>query len=134
MATKRYYAVARGKESGVITESWFECESLVKGFSGAKFKGFMVKREAETYLKTFKDAKPKVIKPKKNKQGYIDVRNYEAVDYLGTFIPATDKKDKYGFYKPAYYMKNGVRHANYGRTIGENYVPFTGDCSLAPWV
>ncbi len=132
MAKKNYYAVREGIESGVIVEEWYDCERLVKGHKGAKFKGFVTMREAKSYLQGYKPVQ-KQNQEKKNKQGYIDTRDYEASEYLGTFLPATDKKDKYGAYKPAYYMKQGVRHANYGRTIGENYVPYTGDESVVPW-
>ena len=133
MAKNRYYAVRKGSKSNVIVDSWYECEALVKGVSGAIFKGFPNIILAEEFLdkKAVKWDKSKQVK--KNKQGYTDTRILDAAEFTGVFIPATDKKDKYGFYKPAYYMKEGVRHANHGRTIGENYVPFTGDESVAPW-
>ncbi len=46
---KKYYAVAVGRESGIFT-SWATAEQQVKGFPGAKYKGFPSKEEAETWL------------------------------------------------------------------------------------
>lgn len=49
MAPKKYYAVLKGRKTGVFT-SWEECEEQVKGFSGALYKSFKTMREAETAL------------------------------------------------------------------------------------
>ncbi|XP_064383277.1 uncharacterized protein LOC135331917 isoform X2 [Halichondria panicea] len=48
---KSYYAVRRGRKTGVYT-SWDKCQAQVNGFSGAVFKGFSTKSEAEAYAKT----------------------------------------------------------------------------------
>lgn len=47
---KKFYAVRAGKTPGIYT-TWAECQNQVKGFSGAEFKGFATKEEAEWYLK-----------------------------------------------------------------------------------
>lgn len=47
---KNYYAVKMGTEPGIY-ESWQECESVIKGFSGAKYKSFKTREDAEMYLK-----------------------------------------------------------------------------------
>lgn len=49
MAAKKYYAVKKGKITGVFT-SWEECRDSVEGYSGAEYKGFALRREAEAYL------------------------------------------------------------------------------------
>ena len=49
MATKSVYAVAVGRKRGLFT-SWKETEPLVKGFSGAKFKGFTSEHEATVWF------------------------------------------------------------------------------------
>ncbi len=49
MASKKYYAVAKGRETGVFT-SWKECEKQIKGFSGALYKSFKTKEEAEAVM------------------------------------------------------------------------------------
>ena len=50
MAKKKFYAVASGRKPGIYT-SWPEAEAQVKGFGGAKFKGFASRAEAETWMK-----------------------------------------------------------------------------------
>ena len=49
MAKKKYYAYQVGKEKGVV-DSWEECERIVAGVPGAKFKGFVMQEEAEKWL------------------------------------------------------------------------------------
>lgn len=49
MAAKKFYAVKKGKITGVFS-SWEACKSAVDGFSGAEYKGFPTKEEAEQYL------------------------------------------------------------------------------------
>ncbi|MDZ7962838.1 MAG: ribonuclease H family protein [Aulosira sp. DedQUE10] len=49
MASKKYYAVLHGRETGIFT-SWAECEKQIKGFSGAVYKSFKTRREAEEAL------------------------------------------------------------------------------------
>ncbi len=49
MAKKKYYAVRKGKETGLF-ETWDECRAQVDGFSGAEYKSFSSKEEADEYL------------------------------------------------------------------------------------
>lgn len=49
MAAKKYYAVKKGKVTGVFTE-WAECRNSVDGFPGAEYKGFATREEAVAYL------------------------------------------------------------------------------------
>ena len=49
MASKKYYAVLKGRKPGVFT-SWKDCEQQIKGFSGALYKSFKTKEEAEGAL------------------------------------------------------------------------------------
>lgn len=49
MAGKKYYAVKRGKTTGIF-KSWEECKASVDGYSGAEYKGFALLEEAEAYL------------------------------------------------------------------------------------
>lgn len=46
---KKYYSVAVGRKPGIY-ESWSEAEAQVKGFGGAKFKGFPTRKEARDWL------------------------------------------------------------------------------------
>lgn len=49
MAKKKWYAVKKGKKPGIYTE-WPKAETQVKGFPGAKFKGFPSEQEAKLWL------------------------------------------------------------------------------------
>ncbi len=49
MAAKKYYAVKKGKVTGVF-KSWEECRAAVEGYSGAQYKGFSTLEEARAYL------------------------------------------------------------------------------------
>lgn len=46
MAKKKYYVVWSGKNTGIF-ETWDECKAQVNGVSGAKFKSFQSREEAE---------------------------------------------------------------------------------------
>lgn len=45
----KYYAVRAGRKTGVFT-SWEECKKQVNGYSGAEYKSFATKKEAEDYV------------------------------------------------------------------------------------
>lgn len=48
MAKKnKYYVVWKGRETGIFSD-WDNCEKQVKGFEGAKYKGFPTEQEAKT--------------------------------------------------------------------------------------
>lgn len=44
-----FYAVKVGKQPGIY-KTWDECKEQVNGFSGAVYKGFRTKKEAEEFL------------------------------------------------------------------------------------
>ncbi|NEU31856.1 ribonuclease H [bacterium LRH843] len=46
MAKKKYYVVWSGRKTGIFS-TWAECEAQVKGYTGARFKSFPSKEEAE---------------------------------------------------------------------------------------
>ena len=46
MAKKKIYAVRKGNKTGLFY-SWDECKKAVHGYSGAEYKGFLTKEEAE---------------------------------------------------------------------------------------
>ncbi len=49
MAKKKFYAVACGRKPGIYT-SWPEAELQVKGYGGARYKGFVSRDEAEAWM------------------------------------------------------------------------------------
>lgn len=48
---KKYYAVKKGHKIGVF-DNWADCSKQVHGYSGAMYKSFEDKKEAENYLNT----------------------------------------------------------------------------------
>ncbi|MBR1930365.1 MAG: ribonuclease H family protein [Lachnospiraceae bacterium] len=51
MAAKKYYAVKKGKSTGIFN-TWEECRACVDGYSGAEYKGFATMEEARSYMGT----------------------------------------------------------------------------------
>ena len=49
MAKKKIYAVAKGKTVGLF-DTWEACKNSVDGFSGAVYKSFTDKGEAQAFL------------------------------------------------------------------------------------
>lgn len=49
MAKKKFYAVASGRKTGIFN-TWSEAEAQVKGFGGAKYKGFASRTEALAWM------------------------------------------------------------------------------------
>ncbi|MDO9041102.1 MAG: ribonuclease HI [Desulfocapsaceae bacterium] len=50
MTKKKFYAIAIGHRPGIY-DNWPEAEKQVKGYAGAKFKGFTDRAEAEAWLR-----------------------------------------------------------------------------------
>ncbi len=60
MSRKRYYAVARGRQTGVFRE-WFGpggAEDQIKSYPDARYQGFTTKSEARKWLKEFRESSP----------------------------------------------------------------------------
>ncbi len=49
MVKKNFYAVKKGRTPGIY-KTWAECQKNVTGFSGAVFKGFETRKEAEEFM------------------------------------------------------------------------------------
>lgn len=49
MAKTKFYAVRKGRQTGVFS-SWDECKTQIQGFSGAVYKSFETREEAESYM------------------------------------------------------------------------------------
>lgn len=70
MATK-FYGVKKGRIPGVYT-TWKDCQAQVIGFSGAIYKGFLSKEEANDFVKD-------VVNENKEKTGSEKVQNKEKI-------------------------------------------------------
>ena len=55
MAKKKFYAVHKGVRPGVY-RTWAEAEPLVKGFAGARFKGFASQEAADYFFRTGRES------------------------------------------------------------------------------
>lgn len=51
---KNFYAVAKGRVVGIF-DTWSECEEQIIGFSGAKFKKFGDKNQAQEFIDKYRD-------------------------------------------------------------------------------
>jgi ribonuclease HI len=49
MATKKFYAIAKGRKPGIY-EAWPVAQAQVQGYPGAIFKGFSTRAEAQSWL------------------------------------------------------------------------------------
>ena len=49
MAAKKFYAVKKGKITGVF-DNWNDCKASVDGYPGAEYKGFATLEEAREYM------------------------------------------------------------------------------------
>jgi ribonuclease HI len=65
MAKKKFYAVASGRKPGIYT-TWSEAEAQVKGYGGAKYKGFPSRSEAEDWMDDPQYERKKTKKQKKD--------------------------------------------------------------------
>ncbi len=50
MAPKKFYAVAKGRRPGIY-DNWPEAKTQIDGFTGALYKGFTSRKEAEEWMK-----------------------------------------------------------------------------------
>ena len=67
---KKFYAVARGRKTGIFT-AWFgdgNAESQIRGFAGARYKGFTTIDDARDWLRKMESA-PSAVKPAGKRSG-----------------------------------------------------------------
>jgi len=81
MASKKFYAVKKGRSVGIF-RTWDECKKQVNKYSGAEFKSFATKEEAEKYLGNKKRGKRKG--NKKKLVAYVD-GSYNERENLGGY-------------------------------------------------
>jgi len=73
MAAKEYYAVVKGHKTGIFKEPWETVQTYLKGFSGARYKGFFSRAEAEKwYAENVEAARPA---PRGGIAAYVDGSN-----------------------------------------------------------
>lgn len=80
----KVYAVAVGRKCPAITKTWEACESLVKGFPGAKYKAFGTEEDAKNWL----GVNPS--KPDHKFYAYVDGSFIDGVAYAAYVIVRDD--------------------------------------------
>lgn len=85
MAKQKFYAVKVGRVPGIYT-SWDDCKKQVDGFSGAKYKSFKLRNEAEAYLSSSSNDQSE-----KNEKSYV-----EAIAYVDGSYDDSKKAFAYG--------------------------------------
>lgn len=117
MAAKKFYAVKKGKITGVFT-AWADCKASVDGFPGAEYKGFATREEAVSYLgvdENLTGAQVSDIQTTVEKQ-----QNYETVPgRLLVYVDGSydDSLPKYAF-GCVFLLEDGVVRLAYGN--GDN--------------
>lgn len=108
MAGKKYYAVKNGRETGIFL-SWDACKAQVQGYSGALYKGFATREEAELYLAESASGN-KAAQYADCEQNFLQLSTGEMVAYVdGSF---SVEKHCYAFGAVIFYA--GVEHHFYG--------------------
>lgn len=106
MPKTKYYAVKVGKETGIF-DKWDQCSKQVIGYTGAQYKSFKTKEEAENYLN---DSYLNDVQEKKER--YIPNQDLDYIFCDGSEIKGTDKAG-YGVYYPRYNLRES-RHLHGG--------------------
>ena len=108
---KKYYAYQLPDGKSGVTDNWPECERIVKGNRGARFKGFKTKTEASTWLGS--GARYEIKVKKKMKDGiYFDAGTGRGE---GVEISVTDNDGKD--------MLEQVLHADLINRHGKHLLP-----------
>lgn len=90
--TKKYYAVRQGKKIGIFT-SWDDCKKNVNGYSGAEYKSFKSKIDAEKYMN---DRKQYTVQKEKNIDEIIVKDKDRAIAYVDGSYKKKTKEFSYG--------------------------------------
>lgn len=115
-----FYAVKKGRQPGIFS-TWAECEKQVKGFSGAAYKKFKSKTEAENFIgdhSTTSTATTKCFKSsaKRSRSSLEEAIEQRRIEELlrealenEEMLPSSSKKQKNNDYKipPAQLKKYG---------------------------
>lgn len=73
MAKKKYYAVRKGKETGIFYDTWDVVNArCILGFSGAEFRGFSTEAQANEYMNNAQEEIIEKDVPKETPIIYVD--------------------------------------------------------------
>jgi ribonuclease HI len=84
MSKAKYYAVIKGRQTGIFT-TWSKCEEQVKGFSGAVFKSFSTRGEAEAAIE-LADQNGKLLEQAKSQQRITRAQTFTSSNFIENSI------------------------------------------------
>ena len=112
----KFYATKVGRVSNVIHTSWEECEKNVKGYSGAIFKSFANRTDAENYLRGEEHISPVISPIPQRSIGHSPFQNQTVMIYTdGSHSKVVGGHIGYG----AYCSFNGQEYAFSGKITSE---------------
>lgn len=112
---KKFYAVKHGRKPGVYT-SWADCKIQVDGFSGATYKSFPTKQEAEAFVDDSISA------PKKETSTQGNLTPQKHIPDISDILSSNDSKVAVAYVDGSYYDR--TKEFSYGAVIayqGEEY-------------
>lgn len=112
MAAKKFYAVRKGKITGVFS-NWADCKASVDGYPGAEYKGFATLEEANAFMGN--ESGKSIQEPLREKQN----NNRSQKECLLTYVDGSydDSLKKYAF-GCVFILDNGCVYTEYGN--GDN--------------
>jgi len=119
MAAKKFYAVRKGKITGVFL-NWADCKASVDGYPGAEYKGFATLEEANAFIGN--ESKMVAEDSLNSQQDYVKIsKNNKCLDKecLLTYVDGSydDSIKKYAF-GCVFILDNGCVYTEYGN--GDN--------------
>lgn len=102
----KVYAVKNGRQTGIF-DSWAECQEQTKGFSGAVFKSFSSRSQAQAYL----DQTDEPVATKKEKEPNITQEEINHDDGLyHVYVDGSNKDGKYAWAFVVYLNDEEIHH------------------------
>lgn len=117
MAAKKYYAVKKGKVTGVF-KTWDECRNAVEGYLGAKYKGFSTLEEANGYLGISPQAQQEEMSPQENGPDEF-AASEELIAYVDGSYDDSMKKYAFGC---VFLLPDGRIFTEYGNGDNEQFL------------
>lgn len=111
---KKFYAVKQGRKPGVYT-SWTDCKMQVDGFSGASYKSFPTKQEAEAFVSGVSNLKKEMFTQEKQ-------TTQKSIPDISDILSSKDSKVAVSYVDGSYYDR--TKEFSYGAVIayqGEEY-------------
>lgn len=105
----KYYAVKKGRKPGVY-RTWADCKKQVDGFSGATYKSFLTKEDAEAFVGIKNNSTTKV-----EKKDATTNSNSTTVDIEEVLGKTTDDKIAVAYVDGSYH--DGTKEFSYGAVI-----------------